>query len=58
MKYKDLLTNYFISKEFEDSLNDLKNEESQEYIQSYMYHAKNYIQFYTTNNSLKNRLRT
>ena len=56
MKYKDLLYNYFISKEFEDSLNDLKNEESQEYIQSYMYHAKNYIQFYTTNNSLENNI--
>ena len=56
MKYKDLLNNYFISKEFEDSLNDLKNEESQEYIQSYMYHAKNYIQFYTTNNSVENNI--
>lgn len=55
MKYKKLLKNYFISKEFEDSLNQFKNEqESQEYIQSYIYHAKNYIKYFTTNNSSEN----
>jgi hypothetical protein len=32
MKYKDILNNYFISKEFEDSLNAIKNEkEEKEY---------------------------
>jgi hypothetical protein len=47
MKYKDILNNYFISKEFEDSLNAIKNEkEEKEYLQSYIYQAKNYIKFF------------
>ena len=48
MKYKNILNNYFISAEFEQSLNKLKTEnETQEYIQSYIYRAKNYIKFYS-----------
>jgi hypothetical protein len=47
MKYRDILNKYFISSEFDDSLNQLKAEnETQEYIQSYIYTAKNYINFY------------
>ena len=47
MKYKDILNNYFISKEFEDSLNAIRNEkEEKEYLQSYIYQAKNYIKFF------------
>ena len=48
LKYKDILNNYFISAEFEQSLNKLKIEnETQEYIQSYIYRAKNYVKFYS-----------
>ena len=48
IKYKDLLRNYFLSAEFEDSLIQLKNEnETEEYIQSYIYRAKDYIDFYS-----------
>jgi hypothetical protein len=55
MKYKDILSNYFISKEFEDSLNEIRNEnEEKEYIQSYLYQAKNYIKFYTNYNPQEN----
>jgi hypothetical protein len=47
IKYKDLLNKYFLSLEFEDSLNQLKKEnESEEYIQGYICCAKNYINFY------------
>lgn len=47
LKYKDILKNYFISAEFEQSLEKLKTEnEPQEYIQSYIYRAKNYLKFY------------
>ena len=47
MKYKTLLNNYFISKEFEESLQQIKEEnEAPEYIQLYIYKAKNYINFY------------
>jgi hypothetical protein len=48
LKYVEILKRYFISAEFEDSLNQLKKEkESQEYIQSYIYRGKNYVNFYT-----------
>ena len=59
MKYKVLLNNYFISEEFEDSLNYLKKDkkESKEYIQSYIYHAKNYIKFFTGNNLSDNDIK-
>ena len=48
MKYKDILEKYFISKEFEDSVYRLIDEkETQEYIQLYIYRAKNYINYYS-----------
>jgi hypothetical protein len=48
MKYIDLLEKYFISKEFEDSLITLREKENQgqEYIQLFIYKAKNYISYY------------
>ena len=47
MKYKTLLNNYFISREFEESLHQVKEEnEAPEYIQFYIYRAKNYVNFY------------
>ena len=47
MKYKTLLNNYFISREFEESLQLVKEEnEAPEYIQFYIYRAKNYVNFY------------
>ena len=47
MKYKTLLNNYFISREFEESLHQVKEEnEAPEYIQYYIYRAKNYVSFY------------
>ena len=46
MKYKDILSNYFISKDFENSLNEIKKEnEGKEYIQLYIFEAN--IKFYT-----------
>ena len=48
LKYRDLLNNYFHSAEFEESLNEIKKEdESEDYLQSYIYKAKNYIDFYS-----------
>ncbi len=48
LKYKDLLKIYFISAQFEKSINQLKDEnESKEYIQEYIYRAKTYIKFYS-----------
>jgi hypothetical protein len=48
LKYVEILKRYFVSAEFEESLNQLKKEkESQEYIQSYIYRGKNYVNFYT-----------
>ena len=56
MKYKDLLDAYFHSKQFEDSIIQLQNEkETHEYIQSYIYYAENYIQYFTSNNSNKEK---
>lgn len=49
LKYKELLNKYFLSSEFEDSLELLKTEnEPPDYIQSYIYQAKNYIEYYET----------
>ena len=46
-KYKDLLKIYFQSAEFENSIIRLKNEnESNEYIQEYIFRAKRYVDFY------------
>ena len=58
MKYKDLLKIYFISAEFENSINQLKDEnESLDYIQEYTYRAKTYVKFYTTyENEKKNEI--
>jgi hypothetical protein len=49
MKYKELLNKYFLSSEFEDSIIKLKEEENEtpDYIQSYINTAKNYINFYS-----------
>jgi hypothetical protein len=47
MKYKDLLKLYFNSAQFENSINQLKAEnESNEYIEEYIYRAKTYLKFY------------
>ena len=46
-KYKDILSIYFTSLEFENSLIQLKKEnESDEYILEYINYARNYISFY------------
>ena len=47
MKYKDLLGIYFKSAQFENSINQLKAEnESNEYIEEYIYRARTYLNFY------------
>ena len=47
MKYKELLNIYFKSAQFENSINQLKAEnESNEYIEEYIYRAKTYLKFY------------
>jgi len=46
-KYKDILKNYFISSQFEESLYQLKEQnETPEYIREYIKKAKTYISFY------------
>ena len=51
-KYKDLLKIYFSSAEFENSIIRLKQEkESSDYIQEYIYRAKNYVEFYSDKNN-------
>ena len=48
MKYRDILKAYFSSHEFEISVKQLEEEkESEEYIQEYIYLAKNYIEYFT-----------
>ena len=48
MKYKDLFQLYFSSKEFENTIIQLKNKnESIEYIDSYIKLAKDYINFFS-----------
>ena len=48
IKYKELLEKYFLSAEFEESLNQIKKEnEDEDYLQTYIYTAKNYINFYS-----------
>ena len=48
MKYKDLLKAYFASTEFENSIDQLKDEkESYEYIQEYFFLARDYIEYFT-----------
>jgi len=55
MKYSDILRAYFISKEFEDSLIDLKkrNDERIDYIENYINLSLNYVDFFTFNNRKK-----
>ena len=54
MKYKDILKNYFNSREFENSIEILKDreKESYEYIQEYILVAKSYVAYYTCNDDL------
>ena len=48
MKYRDLLKAYFESKEFENTINQLRNKnESDEYINTYIILSKNYISYFT-----------
>ena len=48
MKYKDILNSYFLSKEFENTIDMLKNKkETTEYITEYIFLAKDYINFFS-----------
>ena len=50
-KYKDLLTTYFSSFEFENSIIRLKKEnENNDYIQEYIFIAKHYVEFFSNDN--------
>ena len=54
-KYKDILSLYFKSFEFENELMKLKNEkENPEYIQDYIYYAKNFINYCSRNEIERN----
>ena len=54
-KYKELLKIYFSSAEFENSITRLKEEkEDNDYIQEYIFRAKNYIEFYSNYDKEKN----
>ena len=47
MKYRDIFKAYFVSAEFEKSIETLKEEnENAEYIQEYFLLAKNYIEYF------------
>ena len=46
MKYIDLLKAFFSSREFENSLNELKQREDKNYINNYLYFASNYIEYF------------
>ena len=59
--YENLLSEYFQSKQFEDTIKDLENEnEEEDYICEYVNKSKNYVNFFKTssfnnfNNSYKN----
>ena len=48
MKYKDILSSYFLSKEFENTIDMLKSKkETSEYISEYIFLAKDYINFFS-----------
>ena len=48
MKYKDLLNSYFLSNEFENTIDMLKNKnETPEYINEYIFLAKKYINYFS-----------
>ena len=52
MTYSDILKEYFLSKEFELSVEQLKSEnESVDYINEYLIKAKTYINFFMDNNN-------
>ena len=54
-KYKDILSMYFKSFEFENALMQLKNEkENPEYIQDYIHYAKTFINFFSGNEIERN----
>ena len=46
MKYIDLLKAFFSSKEFENTVNELKAKEDKNYINNYIYFALNYIEYF------------
>ena len=46
MKYIDLLKAFFSSKEFENSVNELKQREDKNYINNYLYFASNYVEYF------------
>ena len=46
MKYIDLLKAFFTSKEFENSVNELKQKEGKDYINNYLYFASTYIDYF------------
>ena len=59
MKYKDMLEAYFSSKQFENSIIELKNKnESIDYIQKYIKLSKEYLNYFSSNkkNDIKNLL--
>ena len=48
MKYKDILNSYFLSNEFENTIDMLKNKnETPEYINEYIFLAKKYINYFS-----------
>ena len=48
MKYKDILNSYFLSNEFENTIDMLKNKnETSEYISEYIFLAKQYINYFS-----------
>ena len=49
MKYKDILEAYFLSEEFENTIVKLKKKrEVDEYIETYIFLAKNYINYFSS----------
>ena len=45
-KYIDLLKDFFNSKEFEQSILDISKKEDKDYLESYIYFSKTYIEYY------------
>ena len=49
LSYADILNEYFISEEFEKSIQKLKEEnETEDYIREYINKAKTYVNFFST----------
>ena len=56
MKYKDILKAYFSSKQYENSLIELKNKkEDYNYIQAYIKLSKNYLEYFSSNDKTKDK---